>query len=700
MGIRLSGLNSGMDTDALVQALMSAQRTKQTKVESKKTKLEWKQEIWDTFNTKLYNFYKGTLAKIKMQTTYKTKAATSSDSSKLTATVGSEAAEGTYRIKVNSLASAQYVTGGKMYGARVNDENGLPTDETEKVTSKSKLIDLVDKDGNTSFTVGTQIDIGQGSAMSSLLIDEDTTVADFVKAAQDAGLTATFDQNQQRLFINSGASGADQAFTIKAYELSADQQEAVNGWKKAVGYDYLSSTDKAAVSRIFSKLQSGETVYDQAVAEKLENYAEKGQKAAATVAYKNELQQDLYRVGNDGSFVLDEKGNKILEDDSVLAKALGKDLADVQKMTDAQKKKAVTNHINQMVSGDQDGVIAKYMDNGFIDPDGEEVPSLSKQIENLGNIAENFSATMSNLSDKSSELKNLGLGAVDGKDVQEDEEIGMVVRAASDASISFNGATLTSTNSNITVNGLTLNVLDLTQGQEVTVSVTRDTSAVYDTIKDFITEYNSILKEMNTLYNADTARGYDVLTDEQKEAMSDEDVEKWETKIKSSLLRRDGNLSSLISSMRNNMMGSYTASDGKRYSLSSLGISTGTDYKEGGLLHIWGDEDESDYADNENRLEKMLNKDPDLVMEIFSGLTSNLYDDLQKKSKSSTMSSVFTFYNDKEMKSQISDYKKEITKWQEKLAVLEDRYYSQFTAMEKAMASLNSQQNYFSSMMG
>ena len=67
---------------------------------------------------------------------------------------------------------------------------------------------------------------------------------------------------------------------------------------------------------------------------------------------------------------------------------------------------------------------------------------------------------------------------------------------------------------------------------------------------------------------------------------------------------------------------------------------------------------------------------------------------------STTMSSALTFYNDKEMASQLSDYKKEITKWETKLSEMEDRYYSQFTAMEKAMANLNSQQNYFSSMLG
>ena len=100
--IRMTGLNSGLDTDSIVQALMSAQRMKKTKVTSKKTKLEWKKDIWSEMNTKLYDFYKGSLNKIKSQSAYKTKAATSSDTSKVTATATSQAAEGTYKIKVNS----------------------------------------------------------------------------------------------------------------------------------------------------------------------------------------------------------------------------------------------------------------------------------------------------------------------------------------------------------------------------------------------------------------------------------------------------------------------------------------------------------------------------------------------------------------------------------------------------------------------
>ena len=42
----------------------------------------------------------------------------------------------------------------------------------------------------------------------------------------------------------------------------------------------------------------------------------------------------------------------------------------------------------------------------------------------------------------------------------------------------------------------------------------------------------------------------------------------------------------------------------------------------------------------------------------------------------------------------------EISDWDTKLSTLENRYYSQFTAMEKAMASMQSKQNALSSYLG
>lgn len=707
MPIRMSGMMSGMDTDSIVQSLMSAHRMKQTKISNKKQLLEWKKELWGDMNTKILNFYKGSLSKLKMQSTFKTKSAVSSDTSKITATANANAAEGTYKIKVNSVASSQYVTSGKLAGAREIDDQGNPTGNTVKVSNSTKLVDLLDNSGNTTFTKGTQITIkgADGTNNATLFVDENTTVADFVATAQSAGLTASFDASQQRFFLSSGKSGDDQKFTITSAALTQQQQDAIAGWKEAVGYNYLSSGDKAAVSKLFDGLQTGTVTYGTEVEEQLKGYVAKAQETGVTSYYKNretERLNNLYFSDADHKNVT-AAGKQAYIDAGVADGHPAAGLEDSwNKMTDEQKATAVAGLVATSVNEYMDSAstkadIATGISSGIAGAsDPFLVASNSQREANINSAAQNFNSVMSSLADNSSQMAGLGITAVDGSAVAEGTDaagLGMVVVKAQNASVTVNGATLTSEDSTLTVNGLTLNILDSTEGKEISITVSKDTSAVYDTIKDFISEYNSILKSMNTSYNASTARGYDPLTDDQKKAMTDDEIEKWESKIKSSLLRRDNTMSGLISSFRNNMMGSYKASDGKTYSLASLGITTSTDYKEGGLLHIKGDEDDDVFGDEENKLQKMLDEDPELVMEILTGLSNNLYEDLKKKMASTSMSSAMTFYNDKEMNSQLSDYAKDIKKWDAKLNALEDKYYKQFTAMEKAMASMQSQQN-------
>lgn len=526
MPIRMTGLTSGLDTESIVNALMSAQRTKQTKVENKKQKLEWKQEIWKGLNTKIYGFYKDSLSKMKYSSNYATKKAAVSDSTKLTATASTKAASGSYKVEIHSIASAQYVTSGKL--STYKDSDG----KDKTATSSTKLNDL-------GMTSGTVLKLKVGDKSTELEVNDSTTIDDFVKFCSDAGLNATFDEKQQRFFISSKDSGSENSFE-------------------------LSASDNTALS------------------------------------------------------------------------ALG--------------------------------------------------------------------------------LKNFN-GSTDVAESDSDNDVKMVVTKAADTEVVYNGATLTSTTTSIDVAGVTLNLLGTTKTGEiqdsndpnkkipvyetVNVTVSNDTSAVYDTIKEFITEYNSILKTMNTYYDAASASSYEVLTDEQKEAMSDDEVDKWNTKIKDSLLRRDSTLSGLISTMKTNMMGTVTASNGKTYSLANLGITTSSkNYNEGGLLHIKGDEDDDEFADSTNTLMQMLEEDPDTVKEVLSGLAKNLYDGLNKKMETSTLSSALTFYNDKEMASQLSDYKKEISDWESKLSDMEERYYSQFSAMETALAKIQSQQNTLSSYLG
>lgn len=755
MPIRMTGLNSGLNTESIVAALMSAQRTKQTKIENKKTKLEWKQEVWSSLNTKIYDFYKGSLAKIRMQSNYRTKAATSSNTSKVTAKASTNAATGNYAIKVNQIASAQSVTGGKIAGVRVKDDKGEYTEEKVKADSKSKLIDLIGADGASQFTKNTQIKIttGEGDNVktSYLDVDENTTVQNFVDKLTGMGLNASFDEKQQRFFISSNKSGAGNKFTISSGEMTGGQKEVSDKVKELIGYSGLSGTDKTTADNLLAGLQSGKKTVDDVIDQLTtlaNNKTEKDAKQKATDFYTAVAKkQESKKLDSEIKESLNITGDRTLTD-AEYAEYLNKNGYTIKARTDYESeekyKEAVDKAKNDYLDKKAKKLIkeepfktniANAIENGLteeaikgqgLDLTDEEVKNLSfeKRIDrtiktnsDIEKAVDNYATTMSNVSNENgSALKSLGLGNITTKDgnidvpgktadkdgnfnAANDED--MAVVGAKDTEIIYNGAIMTSDTTNISVAGLELNVLSTTaEGETVNISVTNDTSAIYDTIKDFITEYNSVLKEMNKYYGADSAKGYDVLTDEEKEAMSESEVEKWESKIKDSLLRRDTTLSSVVSAFRNNMMGTYTASNGKRYALSSIGISTSGDYAEGGLLHIRGDEDDSEYADQENVLKKMLDENPNTVMEVLTHLSDKLYQDLQKKMSSTKMSGAFTFYNDKEMASQLSDYKKDISKWQNKFNEMEDRYYKQFTAMEKALANMQSQQNSLANLLG
>ncbi len=270
--------------------------------------------------------------------------------------------------------------------------------------------------------------------------------------------------------------------------------------------------------------------------------------------------------------------------------------------------------------------------------------------------------------------------------------------SAKNAVFEYNGASMTSSSNNVTANGLTFNLLGTTGTGTVSINVSNNTKAVYDSVKSFVKEYNALITEMNELYGAGSAKGFEPLTDEQKEVMSEDQIEKWEDKIKDSLLRRDNTLGSLISTMRSTLSQSVTY-DNKGYSLSSFGIKTGN-YTEKGLLHISGDEEDSTVSSQENKLMKALTDNPGAVMETLNTLADKLYTSFTDSMKSNSLRSALTFYNDKEIKKQIDDYEDDLNTLEDKLTDIENRYYKQFTAMEKAMSNMNSQSSYLSSMLG
>ena len=275
-----------------------------------------------------------------------------------------------------------------------------------------------------------------------------------------------------------------------------------------------------------------------------------------------------------------------------------------------------------------------------------------------------------------------------------------------DSEILLNGIKYTSSLNTYTINGLSITALQATGAGDtnaISITTSTDTQGIYDKVKDFLTQYNALINEITSLYNADSAKGYEPLTDDEKDALSDSEVEKWEQKIEDSLLRRDESLEKVMNAMTSSMSKGYEV-NGKTYYLSNFGIKTlgyfNAPENQEYAYHIDGDEDDTATSGNADKLMAMITSDPDTVISFMQQLTSGLYDAVGEKMKSSTLSSSYKVYNDKEMASEYSDYTDLIKKWEEKLQDKEDYYYNKFSAMETALSKLNSQTSSLSSLFG
>lgn len=271
------------------------------------------------------------------------------------------------------------------------------------------------------------------------------------------------------------------------------------------------------------------------------------------------------------------------------------------------------------------------------------------------------------------------------------------------AKIVLNGAEFENGTNSFEINGLTITALDVTDAP-VTITTQQDTDGIYDMIKDFLKEYNALINEMDKLYNADSAKDYEPLTDEEKRSMSETEIEKYEGKIKDSLLRKDNNLNKISSAMKRIMSAGYEV-DGEKLFLFDFGIET-MDYfhapeNERNAYHLAGDPDDADFSGKGDKLKSLIASDPNKVISFFSQLTQKMYSEMNEQSKSVEGQRSFgSFYDDKKMKSEYEDYKVKIKELEQKLAVYEDKWYKKFAAMETAMAKMQSNVSAVTSLLG
>lgn len=249
-----------------------------------------------------------------------------------------------------------------------------------------------------------------------------------------------------------------------------------------------------------------------------------------------------------------------------------------------------------------------------------------------------------------------------------------------------------------------------------TVTVNLDTEGIYTLIESFVNDYNSLIETINSKLNEEYFRDFPPLTDEQKKEMSESEIELWEEKAKSGLLRRDPLLEGLLMEMRRAL---YDAV-GETH-LTEIGIETSNNYRDNGKLVLKG---------GGSTLKAALAEDPEKIIELFtrtsdiayspnltaaeraeryaeSGLAHRLSDILNDNIRTTRDSSgckgalleragiagdisEFDNYYDR----QILDVNKSIDRLNEMLTRKEEQLYLKFAAMEKALQQLYSQSDW------
>lgn len=294
-----------------------------------------------------------------------------------------------------------------------------------------------------------------------------------------------------------------------------------------------------------------------------------------------------------------------------------------------------------------------------------------------------------------------------------------------DAIVTINGETIVRSTNNFTINGVTYNLKKVHEADSKgdTITVSQDTDSVINNIKSFIEEYNKLIDSIYGKINEKYDRNYPPLTDAQKDEMKEKDIEKWEEKAKTGLLRNDSILQKLVYSMRSAL---YEKVEGVSISLKDIGIESKS-YSDNGKLYL-----------DEDKLRNALLTKPDEVTKLLNGVSSEnpTYSrtatqeqraDRYKKSGvlqrlSDIIEDHVSTYRDKDgnkgillekagiegdlsdtkntISDQLKDYDDRITDMISSLTRKEENYYKKFSELESILARMNQQSAWLSSMLG
>ena len=680
-GTRLSGLFSGMDTESLISQLMESRKTKVDNKKKEQIALQYKQDKWKELNTKLKNLQSKFVSNLRFSSSYAKKTSSVSNTSAASVITGEKAVDGVQSLEVKELAKTGYLTGGQLGEGDDKGKGGF--------TALTKMSDL-GFSGTGNFVIST------GGKDVSVEINDDTTISDVLNQFKDAGLNASFDAKNQRFFISSKESGKSNDFSITATNEKGDEALTKLGLKVSLKDD-AATLEKYEELAKYKGVDDDDTkakmkaLIDAEVAKQTESYQKQYDSLNKTLADAQDAISEITKKyeSNPLTKTSEEYQNEIADLEAYIKEGNFKE--DETKETLEEKLSKLKEE-----KSDVDTLASKQK---LLDDTNKSLKELKAFYD--GETGEMTDTAKTKIADSFVEQANYAAKMVAQKDAV--SATGATKVNAADAKILLNNAEFTNSTNVFEINGLTITALSKTDNP-VTITTQNDVSGIYDMVKNFLKEYNSVINEIDKLYNAASIGSMKPMTSEEKDAVSESEATEWEKKLRESTLRRDSNLSSISDALRSAMSGVYTV-NGQSMTLADFGINTMSYFEaadnEKNMYHIDGDPDDENTSGKADKLKSLISSDPGTVVNFFTQLGKSLYKNMSDISSSvQGFRSYGNFFDDVKLKSDYDSYNSKITELEEKMNDYEDKWYAKFAKMESAMAKMQSNTSAISSMLG
>ncbi len=665
--MRISGFATGMDIEQIVSDLMRAERIPVDKLMQTRQTVQWKMEGYREINRKLDAFRNSIFDGVIRQANMLAKKVTSTNESRISATSNSSAGNISLRISnVKSLAEA----------ASYNSIESISSSD-KKVSSASTLRSQADQFDQTinwnkgvvhskniqQSTNSNIVDLGKQN-----IIDENNAV---VKVNGKVYQVTTEKENltDDTVYLDAAAGTLEfnqtlkQGTSIHATFVTASETETFTVPEESDGRKIF-QVSKGGLDLSAVKVTVGDDVYSQENGNIVTNRGDLGE--GKIFVNLDTGQVEFYETQKDVSINVEYAQSYTTANISAKDEN-GKDVHNNFIFTANQSLNQVFSELNR----------SSVKVNGFYD-------------EHTGKV--NVTRTETGVFNEDGPEISFG-GFF--KDVLKLDETQTADSGARNAVFTLNGLETERRSNMFTVSGVTVTLKGLTDTDEViTLGSVTDTDKVFDTIKKFVDEYNELVDFVNGKLTEERYRDYKPLTNEQRESMSDRDIEIWEEKAKSGMLRNDYALRSPFDKMRLDVYSSVNSSlDTEFRHLSTIGITTSKDYLERGKLVI-----------NEDKLREAIEKDPEGVYQMFAA-DGNTYEEkgIGRRMRD-TLDQAITSLAERAggfrgkianhqftLGRELDSINNRITNFEYRLKQVEERYWRQFNAMESAVQRANQQ---------